>query len=142
MVELVSILHSVEVIVPLRHWPTEVVTNPSLFQGIGNCTQGFIDAVIFVFFTPTIRDSIIKLFICRGRKKPRKPTLLDNETKNFYDNSLRNYGPRFSLYSSSPITVTPVKISESPEPSTSFQESPRLSYSSIQTGSSTQYEYY
>lgn len=110
-------------------------------QGIGNCVQGLIDAVLFVAFTPSIRNSIIKMFLCRRRKVLDKPTRLFKESKNYYDNNLRNYSPRYSLYSSSPINITSAQISATPEPSTSYQESPGSPYS-IQNVHTGDYVYY
>lgn len=111
-------------------------------QGIGNSAQGFIDSVLFVAFTPVIRTNILKLFLCCCRRKlVKKPSLLHNESKNFYDNNLRNYSPRYSPYSSTPITIASTRISTSPEPSTSYQESPEKAYS-IQTEEYTNYYTY
>lgn len=111
-----------------------------LIQGIGNCIQGLIDAVLFVAFTPAIRNNFIKVFICRRGKVFNRPTRFFKESKNYYDNNLRNYSPRYSLVSSSPINITPSQVSATPEPSTSFQESPSSSYS-IQNVHLGHYEY-
>ena len=91
-------------------------------QGIGNCAQGFVDAVLFVAFTPEIRK---KFIVCKGKKKPKKHSLLYAESKNIYDNALKNYSPRYnSSCSSTPLPIESTRISPTPEPSTSFQESP------------------
>lgn len=112
-----------------------------IMQGVGNCVQGLIDAVLYVAFTPAIRNNFIKMFFCRGRLAVHKPTRLDKESKNYYDHYLRNSSPRYSLYSSSPVNISSTRISATPEPSTSFQESPG-SRCSIQNEQTVYYDYY
>ena len=100
-------------------------------QGIGNCIQGFIDAILFVAFTPLIRQKLITAILCgRGILTSKQPNRFLKESKNYYDNHLKNYRPhpRYSLTSSSPITILPTRFSPSPEPSTSFYESPGSSF--------------
>ena len=132
------------------HTHTRALTYSSLavivlLQGIGNCAQGLIDAIIFVAFTPTIRKRLVRVIMCRG-KVLEKPTRFFKESKNYYDNNLRNYSPRYSLSSSSPVNIVSTRTTASPEPSTSFHESPTDDYFnsnySIQNEQSNRHVYY
>ena len=110
-------------------------------QGLGNCTQGFIDALYFVAFTPSIRQSIIKVLLCRRGDTANKQSWFLKESKNYYDHNLRNHRcPRYSLGSTSPIAIAATQISPSPEPSTSFYESPSSSFGGSDNNHTIQHE--
>ena len=97
---------------------------------MGNNAQGFVDALIFVILTGAIRRRI-KLLCCSccfiQSKEKNDETMKLEYNRNPYDSSFVYYGPRYSI-SSSPVDVKDIRISGSPEPTTSFKNSPDLSY--------------
>ena len=77
--------------------------------------------------TDTIRRKIIRsLYCCTLKKKTQgNGSTKVIYRKNAYDSSLVKYGPKYSI-SSSPIDVEDIRISGSPEPTTSVKESPKF----------------
>ena len=62
----------------------------SFTQGIGDSSQGFANAIIFVIFTKNIRDSFIKCIRCRRRRSNVENAETDGQIQAYSDQSYLN----------------------------------------------------
>ena len=62
----------------------------SFTQGIGDSSQGFANAIIFVIFTKNIRDSFIECIRCRRRRSKIENAEIDGRIQAYSDQSYLN----------------------------------------------------
>ena len=86
-----------------------------MLQGIGDSSQGFANAIIFVIFTKNIRDSFIKC-VCCGKRA------LENNTDTNREGQIQDYSCETSHLASvgEPVKSREAKLSASEEVSLVF----------------------